>query len=282
MYRKIKASDYSSVKRYVQKHDSETVYFKKILESWLNEEEASLMSRFYGFYQDGVLGALVCMTLSQAMLVHISDENALKSIDLLRLINHYQPKFVKGNRTSVKAIQGILKKGTSVEIKVLSELMKWQGSDSLKRKPIPDAYEIVSDLKSFSSQAFHDNKSFFMNIEEVFDRQGLSINQLENQVLLRLGQANMVGVTYDKHWVAQAIIEEEGRAYVILGGVFTVPSHRKKGLGEWVTTYLTSEMLAKDKEVYLFVNEKQEVAKRIYEKIGYECIEHYMTVKLND
>lgn len=62
----------------------------------------------------------------------------------------------------------------------------------------------------------------------------------------------------------------ESELLTAISGVYTVPAYRRKGLARKTVTFLTEQIVGEGKIAYLFVEQGNSAAKRLYEKIGYK------------
>ena len=71
------------------------------------------------------------------------------------------------------------------------------------------------------------------------------------------------------HFVAKGGTNALGKKYVQLGGIYTLPSERKKGYATEILNHISAEMQAQGKKMVLFAKTKNEPALRLYEKCGF-------------
>lgn len=70
--------------------------------------------------------------------------------------------------------------------------------------------------------------------------------------------------------VAQAGTNAQGPLWDQLGGVYTAPEWRGRGIATWLVSTLARRRMAAGRRVCLFVNKKNQGARRVYEHIGFE------------
>ena len=69
-------------------------------------------------------------------------------------------------------------------------------------------------------------------------------------------------------YVAKGGTNAQGKRYAQLGGVFTVPSERKKGYATELLRHVTQALHRQGKDIVLFAKKDNVAALRLYEKIG--------------
>lgn len=72
----------------------------------------------------------------------------------------------------------------------------------------------------------------------------------------------------DGRYVAKGGTNAQGKRYAQLGGVFTVPSERKKGYATQLMRHVAYELHRQGKDIVLFAKKDNTAALRLYEKIG--------------
>lgn len=73
-------------------------------------------------------------------------------------------------------------------------------------------------------------------------------------------------------YVAKGGTNAQGKRYAQLGGVFTIPSERKKGYATALLRHVAQELHRQGKDIVLFAKKDNDAALRLYEKIGCKTI----------
>ncbi len=134
-------------------------------------------------------------------------------------------------------------------------------------------------LKEFPEQIDPLARAIYSEWNTMYKRQGLSVDQVIEKVRERAvdsvipltmialdGDTLLGSITIKEHDFA-----DHPELSPWLAGVFTLPEHRKKGVGKGLITF--AEAIAKEtfdvKELFLYTGS----ASKLYEKIGYETFE---------
>ena len=65
-------------------------------------------------------------------------------------------------------------------------------------------------------------------------------------------------------------VSAQGKNYVLLGGVFTVPKYRNCGLAKALLNSVSQKFAAQSKKCTLFVKTENKAAIKVYEKTGFK------------
>jgi hypothetical protein len=273
------------IKYYMAQHFFETVYLRKPAE-WLSEGDVP--GTFYGFFDEGQLLGLFYFSNKNSLLFHYSDDRVLRNMDLLRAVRHYKPQFIKGEKHVTDGLYRILCRSFSDIREADVSLMVYEGEHAGNVIPENTAVETMLSQAGFELLGLGSgagilsgySPQFFLDVETAFGRQRQSVNDIlkRNQQLLEEG--SYLIVLKDGSPVAQGLIEEETAETAIVGGIYTVKSYRRQGLGAHVSEALTKTALDRGKTPMLFVEKRNVEARSVYEKLGYVCRADYcvMTV----
>jgi RimJ/RimL family protein N-acetyltransferase len=87
-------------------------------------------------------------------------------------------------------------------------------------------------------------------------------------------------VRRSRHIVFQVHVGPENEDVLQLGGVFTHPEQRQRGYATRAISSLCAQLLERKAAVCLFCDEANTGARRVYERIGFEVIDHFRSVLL--
>ncbi|MBR0030770.1 MAG: GNAT family N-acetyltransferase [Treponema sp.] len=116
-------------------------------------------------------------------------------------------------------------------------------------KPVQKAYEEEEVLGE--SQEFNPAVSAFL-LKKALSR---------NALFVALSGRKIVG---------KAALNAVGENYVQIGGVYTVPEFRKKGIAKSLVQKIISEKTSSGKKIVLFAKKKNLPAQKLYESCGFE------------
>lgn len=124
-----------------------------------------------------------------------------------------------------------------------------------KRLKVDDVYQLIILMEDVTEQSV----AMYTNIIQEFAVYGVFIDE-------KVVSSARAFVQLPEVW--------------IIGGVYTRPEHRNKGLATQVTYALTKEVLERANSASLFVRSDNYPAIRVYTKIGYEKIEERIWVDI--
>lgn len=113
-------------------------------------------------------------------------------------------------------------------------------------------------------------------IQEAYEREEVlnedqDFNPLLSKFVLKknLSEQNVYAAFYENKLVSKATINADGKNFVQIGGVFTVPAFRKLGFAEFLIKKLVFEKNRLGKQLVLFVKPKNTAALTLYKRCGF-------------
>ena len=133
---------------------------------------------------------------------------------------------------------------------------------------LPTDFEIVKCNESNLDDLFELQKNY--DIVEVIPP-GKEFNELNCKVTLKKNLENQIiyAIKNDSKFVAKAGSNAIGKNFIQLGGVFTDANYRGKGFAKILIKELCKVIREEKKEPVLFVQVKNESAKRAYRQVGF-------------
>ncbi|WP_430884938.1 GNAT family N-acetyltransferase [Fusibacter sp. JL216-2] len=248
---------------YIERHDFATHGFyyglKKVNGDWTLRNG----STFYGYIRDKIMIGMVSFSSTRVMTCHFEDDSIYNKLDFLKVIRQYKPGIIKASPEDLKRIQGVL---TRVAICDDIDLCSVMHVNKDTFKPSDQSHGMVVDAALIP---IRDAVPFLLSVEKAFGRNPLTVNQLKDKVG---AIENYIYYIEDSQIKGQAVIEFETRTFAQLGGVFTRPSVRGKGVGKRLTSVLTHRMLGKNLHVNLLVMKDNIAAIKVYEALGYKPV----------
>lgn len=267
MIRKIDLQLLDCVIAYANRYADETFYFRKILETELT------LGDLFGFFKEDRLIGIMYFSQTKAMIVHFEKGQVPTPVGILKAISHYAPKYIKGHTPSVASVYKIIYKTLKDEKITTTFLMAYEGHLlPINHCALTASHEKVCETLQSEAQ-------FALEVERFFERKLRPMNELLKSWIEKSQMGEATFLIEENRFVGHGIIEEEGEAYGVIGGIYVSESYRGKGHGEHLSMVLTNRLVAKDKTPFLFVKENNEIARRLYEKIGYKCIERYSVLE---
>lgn len=247
-------------------------------------------SKYYGYYKNAELKALLLFTASGTFFPVIEDDDILKKLDFLRLIKENNPGVIKGDKKSLDGVWKVINRVVSDYDLKKCTLMKY---DVIKDQSVSEGKALSiekniliqkNSLEIININNIDINKSinFLLEVEKAFDRNPLSINKLKLKVNNKNEFDDYIFVGHNKEVVGQGLVEFEGPKVSLIGGIYSRPDFRGRGIGKVITSELVSRISKREQDVYLTVLDENVVAINMYEKIGFEKIEEYylMNIKI--
>lgn len=268
MIRKLELGDRLSIQEYVDLFEAQTFYFKKLVETFKGDDHV------YGYFEEGTLEGLFSFTNTNAMIIHAKSLKVFRTLDLLKLIKSYKPRFIKGEHKSVQEVYKIIYRTLRSEELTKVYLMRFEGE-----KPIDSEFDVVMSLETVK-MAIQNDVQFLLSINKHFGRKNAPIKEIENTVIkdFELGERDFFIAS--NRFVAHGLIEEMGAEYAVVGGIYVEPRLRGMGYGKAMSIHLTNRILGQDKIPYLFVKQDNVIAQTIYEKIGYQKVYAYTILEV--
>ncbi|MGB3366398.1 MAG: GNAT family N-acetyltransferase [Acidaminobacteraceae bacterium] len=245
-------------------------------------------SKYYGYYKKSELKALLLFTANGTFFPIIEDSDILKKLDFLKLIKENNPSIIKGDKKSLDGIWKVIQRVVSDYDLKKCTLMKY---DVLKGKTLGASQKLSvekkiiikkNSLEIINNIDINNSINFLLEVEKAFDRNPLSINKLKLRVNNKNEFDDYIFVGRSGELVGQGIVEFEGPKISLIGGIYTKPDLRGRGIGKVITTELISRISKREQDVYLTVLDENIEAMNLYEKIGFEKIEEYylMNIKI--
>lgn len=273
MFRELDRKDAVTVMNYIEQHSRETMYFWKHVGTFA---EGNCKGTFYGFFEEGLLTSLFYFSVKNAMSVHLATEKSVGNLAVLKAIKHHKPMFIKGNQASVKLIYKILQRTIRHYEDTHVWLMKYEGENPPEKKSLG----AVTALSNFDEISEDQYLKFFIEVESHFDRKIRSVNDLAKAAKAIFENKNAIYLVEEGALVAQGLIEEEGKTFGILGGIYVKKDHRNRGYGTYLTDKLTQILIKREKTPFLFVKMDNEIACDIYKALGYKMIDVYTILSI--
>ncbi|MCM1322168.1 MAG: GNAT family N-acetyltransferase [Bacteroides sp.] len=141
-------------------------------------------------------------------------------------------------------------------------------------KPLPPECSIVRCSIKDADELFPLQKNY--DIEEVIPSGSMfSASACLSNLKKQLETQCVFGVKYRDSFIAKAGTNARGFRCDQIGGVFTVPHWRNKGIASVLMQHVVRHIEAQKKQAVLFVKTKNESAKAVYSRIGFRKIGNY-------
>jgi ribosomal protein S18 acetylase RimI-like enzyme len=194
-------------------------------------------------------------------------ERSLKSMDIYSL---------QGLAQEVAVLENMLRPyGYISSERVNYKLMAYdESSPSLKFKSIPrnlvfrkatraDISELLPLQAAYVKEevlprgSVFDPRACLFNIENIVSKEKCLVALMNGKIVAKI---NTNAESFSRYQV---------------GGVFVLPSYRRRGIGSYLTATFTRLLLAENRGINLFVNKKNKIAHSVYLRCGFKDIADY-------
>lgn len=222
---------------------------------------------YYTYTDENTIKGIMYFKKNQYMLVHYTDERILNKVDFLKVVKQYKPRMIKSQKSIAEGIY-----------RLLCRTMTDYQEEKYVLMMIDNLSPMRADIgveRSWRSE-FINSMQFFMKVERSLGRNPKSYHDLMDNIRERAMKGDYAFITVDDMIVSQAMIEQEGQTYGLLGGVYTLAKFRGEGYGYATSYAITNAILRKNKKPMLFVYENNKTAIDIYQKMGYKIVESFV------
>lgn len=268
MIRKLEETDLQTLFEYIKRHEAETYYFRRLLDTKLTSEEV------FGYYEENQLQGVLCFTNTNALILHVKSLKIFNKLQFLKLIKERKPKFIKGDRESIAGAYRILYRTFKNEFQTDVLLMRYTDNQVAQPQlPVEGAKETVQ-------KSIHEDIRFFLAVNKYFGRMNAPVKELEKIIFSEFENGERAFIIKDNHFAAQGMIEESGVDFATIGGIFVSPLFRGQGYGRAMSLNMTKCVLEMGKTPYLFVKKDNNIAQKLYESIGYQAMLPYTILEV--
>lgn len=218
---------------------------------------------YFGFFNDNILEGIFLFTNNKRFMLHFINPDVSKKVDLLKAIKHYRPEYMSGPTEMVKHIWKMFERTVKRYNYKKSMYMVLNRNDHLilsEELVIREAK--VEDAKQYGN--------FLLTIEKHFGRNHMTINQLQKRIADRVGDHAYLIALDGQKLIGQGFVEDKINAFWQIGGVFTLPEVRGKGVASCLVSQLSERVLNEGYIPILAVLEENVPAVKAYEKLGFE------------
>lgn len=252
------------VKTYIHSHFFECIELAKIydkngIKPKLNDKNSG---SFLGFLNDDEkLEGLFVFTNNKRLLFHYTNKDVTRKVDLLKAIKHYKPAYMSAPRHLIEPIWRMFERTV--------KRYKYNNSMYMIREEISQ-FNTVNSVEEAKASDAMTHMGFFVELEKHFQRNHMTINQIQKRIKEREGQNSYIVIKEKSQMVAQGFIEDEIGAFSQIGGLYTSGHYRKKGYGNQIVKALVNTILSKGHLPILAVLSENLTAVNVYKSLGFE------------
>jgi len=265
--KKLTQSDHEIVKSYIYQNfwgciEIAKVFDKNGLKNKLSDKNSG---DFLGFFTDeNNLEGIFVFTNNRRFLLHVKNSDVTKKVDLLKAIKYYKPEFMSGPSEHVKMVWHMFER----------TVKRYKYSNSM--------YMVLEDYQTLLNQ-FKENESireaskadakeqikFFLELEKHFGRNHMTINQLQNRIVERIGLKEYLVIDDGIRVVAQGFVEDKIKAFSQIGGIYTTPKFRNNGYARSIVEHLSYYAIQNGNIPILAVLKDNDSAIKVYESLQF-------------
>lgn len=228
---------------------------------------------YFGYYLDDYLQGIFLFTNKNSLVFYYSNKAVLKKVGVLLEIKKRKPKYIKGISEQVEELYGIIHKTVDLEKSNLCYFM------SLNDFEVREFVQ-SDNIKSISEYKGIKNIEFFVEVENKFDRNYYSINDLRKKLVDSLDQDYLVYDLEDKI-VGQGLIEKKNSYFAQIGGLYVQSSIRRRGIGKEILGRILEKVHEKNLTPILIVKKDNQNAIALYKDYGFVEKYDYSVYELN-
>ena len=195
--------------------------------------------------------------------------------ELTRLIGHHiRPRSIMGHPHEVAALESVL--GGAVEHIIHYRLLALTHHHFPAPLPPPHpALRIIRPTPRqwkplLPLQIAYETEEVLLpgRIADPSESRYTLLHSLRTQIVL--------AATDGRSIIARVATNARGYRYAQLGGVYTAPTWRNRGVARWLLTHLLSRIAESGHHASLFVKEDNPAAQRLYHSLGFEFVSPFM------
>ncbi len=221
-----------------------------------------------------VTGSL--LITSSGLLLPLLADDASPGPDLSRLLRDLHPPVhsIMGTGRSAVAVEALMPVVPTARIEYF--LMSVSRGEALPTLPFSDRRVIVRLADETDTDALFPLQRAYELEEVVVDPR--HFNEAQCYKLLRRTLREELVFVAEKDGVPLAKAATNARGFTVdqIGGVFTAPDLRGKGLGRLVVSELLKRVLREKEGACLFVKKKNRPAISLYERLGFAPVTDYV------
>jgi ribosomal protein S18 acetylase RimI-like enzyme len=216
---------------------------------------------YFGYYREDALQGLFLFTNKNSLVFYYSNRSVLNKVGVLLEIKKRKPKYIKGVSEQVDDLYKIIHKTVDLDKSNLCYFMSLNDCNK-------DSLEINDNIKSINEYKEIKNIDFFVEVENKFDRNYYSINDLRKK-LVDSRDTNYLVYSSNDRIVGQGLIEKQNSYFAQIGGLYVQTSMRGKGIGKEILARILEKLCDKEITPILIVKKDNDNAIALYRNYGF-------------
>lgn len=257
---------------YIEKNLYNNLYLNLDFDkSLINHKNNKKSGDFYGYFSDEKLQGVFVFSNNNILHMSYLDNGVLKKLDLLRAIKFYKPKIIKGFKKQIKDLLDILNRSISSYKSNNYNIMEYS-----EKK-----FDLNYEFKSLNRDIINNSLNFLINVEKSFGRNPKLINDIKKKVLEKSKKEEYFCIIKNDKIISQGMLENIGKRFIVIGGIYTEKIFRKKGYGTIIIKELVNEVLSRGKKPILLVNKENDNAFKLYKKLNFKLKNDFFIAEIN-
>lgn len=265
--KKLSQNDHDLVKHYVYQNFWGCIEIAKIFDkngcrNRINDKNSG---DFFGFFNDDQdLEGVFVFTNNKRFLLHFTNGDVTKKVDLLKAIKYYKPEFMSGPSQNVHLVWQMFERTVKRYNYSNSMYMVLEDYQSLM-----DDFERDEIVREATKDDAKMQTRFFLELEKDFKRNHMTINQMQKRIQERIGSNEYLVIDDGIRLVAQGFVEDKIKAFSQIGGIYTSPKFRGHGYGKKIVEELSYHIIQSGNIPILAVLKDNTPAVKVYESLNF-------------
>ncbi|MGM0379117.1 MAG: GNAT family N-acetyltransferase [Bacillota bacterium] len=257
---------------YIEKNFYNNLYLNLDFDkSLINHKKNKKSGDYYGYFSNGELKGVFVFSNNNILHMSYIDSGVLRKVDLLRAIKFYKPKIIKGFKKQVKELLDILNRSIKLYSSNHYNVMEYS----------KNFFDLKYKFGYLDINIINNSFDFLIDVEKSFGRNPKLINDIKKKVLKKYKDEEYFCIIEDNKIISQGMLENIGEKFIVIGGIYTKKTFRKKGYGTIIIKKLVNEVLSRKKVPILLVNKKNKNAYNLYKKLNFKVLNDFFIAEVN-
>ncbi len=252
----------SAAKAYCYQYPLETLEISYYLmnRAQLQQSGDNRNGRLYGYCEGDQLTALLLFNDKGIMYISNQSKRLFEKVDFLKTIHREKPRLIRGTEGQVDRVFYFLQRVLK-HFKFVSTYLMAAKIDSAAPKN--------DNIAAGAAIDWHSHAAFLVEVEKAFRDRPLTINNLRQKLYDQRNVDFYSVYQQDGRPLGQVIGEFSTWQYGVIGGLYTSPQYRAKGLAKQLMNSAVARYSAAALTPLLYVVVENKAALALYKKIGF-------------
>lgn len=267
--KKLSQMDHDHVNKYIYQNfwgciEIAKIFDKNGLKNKLSDKNSG---DFLGFFtEENNLEGIFVFTNNKRFLLHVKNNDVTKKVDLLKAIKYYKPEYMSGPSQHVDLVWQMFER----------TVKRYKYSNSMymvldNYQTLVNTFQHNQSIREASKDDAKVQMKFFIELEKHFGRNHMTINQMQNRIIDRIGFKEYLVIDDGSRLVAQGFVEDKIKAFSQIGGIYTSPNYRKNGYAKSIVEHLSYYTVKQGNIPILAVLKDNVSAVKVYESLQFKA-----------